>query len=154
MSDLVEIEAIKQLKYRYFRALDCKRWDELGDTLTADATAAYDSGRYSFEGRDAILGFLRDALGSPRVVSMHHGHHPEIEFTDEFTARGIWYLEDTVIFRDLGMVLHGAAFYADEYVKTEGGWKIRSTGYERTFEWMEKREEVSEMRTLFDDAPG
>jgi hypothetical protein len=149
---LVDIEAIKQLKYRYFRTLDTKRWDDLGETLSPDATAAYDGGRYSFNGRNAILTFLRDALGSPRVISMHHGHHPEIEIIDENRARGTWYLEDMVIFRDIGMVLHGAAFYADEYLRIGGAWKILSTGYERTFEWRESRPEISDMRTQFDES--
>lgn len=150
MAALEDIEAIKQLKYRYFRALDCKHWEELAGTLTADATAAYDGGRYSFQGRQAIVEFLRDALGSPRVVSMHHGHHPEIELDTESAARGTWYLRDMVIFRDAGMVIHGAAFYADEYVKRDGAWKIRSTGYERTFEWIENRGGPIEIRTRFD----
>lgn len=153
MTNLADLEAIKQLKYRYFRTLDTKCWDELADTLSPDATAAYDSGRYSFDGRDAILAFLRDALGSPRIVSMHQGHHPEIEVTGECTARGTWYLQDMVIFRDAGMVLQGAAFYTDEYVRIDGAWKIRSTGYERTFEWMESRPEVREMRSRFDEPP-
>jgi hypothetical protein len=150
MSKLDEIEAIKQLKYRYFRALDCKEWDALGETLAEDATTAYDSGKYSFAGRPAILGFLRDALGSPRVVSMHHGHHPEIELTGETTARGTWYLEDRVFFRDANTVLHGAGFYSDEYVKVNGAWKIKSTGYERTFEQMETVDTPVQMRTRFD----
>lgn len=152
MSKLDEIEAIKQVKYRYFRALDCKQWEALGETLTDDATTAYDSGKYSFRGRDAILGFLRDALGSKRVVSVHHGHHPEIEITSEATARGTWYLEDTVFFLDAKMVLQGAAFYSDEYAKVAGQWKISSTGYERTYELMESREAPFQMRTRFDQA--
>jgi hypothetical protein len=150
MSKLDEIEAIKQLKYRYFRALDCKRWDDLGATLTDDATTAYDSGKYAFAGRDTILGFLRDALGSTRVVSLHQGHHPEIEVTSETTARATWYLEDMVFFRDANTVLHGAGFYNDEYVKVNGSWKIRSTGYERTFEMIETRDTPLPMRTRFD----
>jgi len=151
MGKLEEIEAIKQLKYRYFRALDCKQWDLLGDTLSEDASAAYDSGKYSFEGRDAILAFLRDALGSPRIVSMHHGHHPEIELTGESSARGTWYLQDMVIFRDANMVLHGAGFYGDEYVKLDGAWKIRSTGYERTFEQFQTHKDPLQLRTRFDE---
>jgi hypothetical protein len=151
MANLDDIESIKQLKYRYFRALDCKRWDDLAETLTIDATAAYDSGKFSFDGRDAIMTFLRDALGSPRIISMHHGHHPEIVFDSETAARGTWYLQDMVVFRDAGMVLQGGAFYADQYVKQDGDWKIRSTGYERTFEWIEKRDGLAEMRTQFDE---
>ena len=33
--DLVEIEAIKQVKYRYFRFLDLKQWDEIADAVRA-----------------------------------------------------------------------------------------------------------------------
>ena len=32
--DLVEIEAIKQLKARYFRSMDEKRWDDWGQVFT------------------------------------------------------------------------------------------------------------------------
>ena len=145
-----DLEAIRQLKYRYFRALDCKDWDALGETLTKDATTAYDSGRYAFAGRDSILEFLRGALGSRRVISMHHGHHPEIEFTGEGSAVGTWYLEDKVLFLDANTVLRGAAFYRDEYVRIDGQWKIRSTGYERTFEEVEFREGQVQIRTRFD----
>jgi SnoaL-like domain len=150
MSRLEQIEEIKRLKYRYFRALDCKDWSMLGDTLAPDATTAYDSGKYSFAGREAILGFLRDALGSPRVISLHHGHHPEIELTSESTAQGIWYLEDQVIFRDSNTILYGAGFYTDAYVKLDGRWHIQSTGYERTFEKIETHDAPIQMRTRFD----
>lgn len=151
MANHDDLEAIRQLKYRYFRALDSKDWDGVGETLTKDATTAYDSGRYAFEGRDAILDFLRTALGSRRMISMHHGHHPEIEFTGEGTARGTWYLEDKVYFLDANTVLRGAAFYTDEYVKVDGEWKISSTGYERTFEEIENRHAPFNIRTKFDD---
>jgi hypothetical protein len=150
MSREHDLEQIRQLKYRYFRALDCKDWEALGETLTEDATTSYDSGRYAFEGRPAILDFLRGALGSRRMISMHHGHHPEIEFTGEDAARGTWYLEDKVYFLDANTVLRGAAFYDDEYVKVDGQWKIRSTGYERTWEEIENRESAFNIRTRFD----
>ena len=58
MSDLEEIEAIKQLKYRYLRAVDLKLWDLLESTFAQNAVAAYDSGHNSFEGRDAIVSWL------------------------------------------------------------------------------------------------
>jgi ketosteroid isomerase-like protein len=152
MSREEDLEAIRQLKYRYFRALDCKDWDAVGDTLTVDATTAYDSGRYAYEGREAILEFLRGALGSKRMISMHHGHHPEIELTGEGSARGTWYLEDKVYFLDANTVLRGAAFYSDEYRKVGDEWKISATGYERTFEEIENRKGPFNIRTKFDEA--
>ncbi|HYC57386.1 MAG TPA: nuclear transport factor 2 family protein [Candidatus Binatia bacterium] len=152
MADQNDIEAIKQLKYRYFRALDTKEWDELGRTLSDDASTSYGSGKFAYSGREAILEFLRSALGSSRLISMHHGHHPEIELTGTTTARGTWYLQDKVIFLDANTILTGAAFYADEYVKIGGEWKISSTGYERTFEMIEVRQEPLSIRTRFDPA--
>ena len=61
--DLVEIEAIKQVKYRYFRFLDLKMWDEIEELFVPEATCAYSAGAYSFEGRDAIVGFFRKSMG-------------------------------------------------------------------------------------------
>ena len=45
MDDLHEIEAIKRLKYRYMRCLDQKRWAELAECFTEDATTAYGGGK-------------------------------------------------------------------------------------------------------------
>ena len=89
---LEDIEAIKQLKYRYWRHLDLKQWDELARCFIADATVCYSSGKYEFSGVDAIMRFLRESLGAERgSVTIHHGHHPEIEMTgrdDRDRARG------------------------------------------------------------------
>jgi hypothetical protein len=147
---VTDLEAIRQLKYKYLRCLDTKKWDELGETFTDDATAAYDSGRYSYDGRASILEFLRGALGSPKVVSMHHGHHPEIEIVDSSNARGRWYLEDMVIFTEANLIVRGAAFYEDHYVKVGGRWLIRHTGYVRTFEEMLGRGDVKSFRSMFE----
>jgi hypothetical protein len=133
-ADLVEIELIKRLKYRYMRCLDQKLWDEMAECLAEDAVAAYSGGKYAFEGRDAILEFFRHAMGATSFLSSHRVHHPEIDLTGPATATGTWALEDVVIDtrRDFG--LRGAAFYVDEYVKRDGRWLIARTAYRRTFE--------------------
>jgi hypothetical protein len=142
MDDLREIEAIKRLKYKYFRCLDLKRWEEMKECFVADATCAYDSGKYAYQGRDAILGFLVGAMDRPTFLTMHHGHHPEIDLTSATTARGVWALEDTVIDTEGGITIRGAAYYEDEYVKIDGAWKIKHTGYVRTFEEVEMRKDT------------
>ena len=43
MADVDAIEAIKQVKYRYLRALDTKHWDDFEDTLTEDIIGDYES---------------------------------------------------------------------------------------------------------------
>ena len=146
MSQLEEIESIKQLKYRYFRCLDRKRWAELADCFAPDATSSYDDGKYSFQGRDQIIGFLEGALGRPSMITMHHGHHPEIELTSPTTATGTWYLEDQVIDAERNTMLRGAAFYHDAYVKRDGAWKLQSTGYVRTFEEVQDRSETPSLK--------
>jgi hypothetical protein len=75
---------------------------------------------------------MRTNLG-PEIVTMHHCHHPEIE-VDGDTATGRWYLHDQVLSTAYKFKLEGAAFYEDRYVRTDRGWKVAHTGYERTFE--------------------
>ena len=146
MYDLQEIEAIKRLKYKYFRCLDTKRWDEMRECFTEDATSAYSSGKYSFQGREQILKFLVDAMDRPTVLSAHHGHHPEIELTSATTAVGVWALADTFIDVEAGITVRGAAYYRDDYVKVNGQWKIKSTGYDRTFEEVENRADIPSLQ--------
>ena len=146
LRELVEIEAIKRLKYKYMRCIDQKRWEELGETFAANATSSYGDGKFSFQGRDAILGFLSKSMGAPSFHSAHHVHHPEIELTSETTAKGSWALEDTVIEKDAGWTLRGAAFYADEYVKQGGRWLIRHTGYTRIYEEFHLRKDIPSLR--------
>ena len=144
--DLIEIEAIKRLKYKYMRCLDQKRWDEIAECFTADATAAYSGGKYSYDGRDAIVEFLRKSMGADTFHSAHQVHHPEIELTSDSTATGTWALQDTVIGTQWDIIIRGAAFYEDEYVKEDGTWRIRHTGYKRPFEEMFSRKDIPSLK--------
>lgn len=137
--DLVDIELIKRLKYRYLRYLDQKLFDEMREVFTPDATARYSGGHYSYDGVEDIITFLKESMGSETFLSSHRCHHPEIDIVGPDSATGVWALEDTVIIEDLGISLRGAAFYSDEYVRTADGWRISHTGYKRTFEEMHPR---------------
>lgn len=154
IQQLVETEAIKQVKARYARAVDTKDWDLLASVLAPDARSVYNDGVFAFEGRDAILDFLKDALDTKKIVSMHQSHTPEIELTSETTARGTWYLEDIVLNEgettehNPGMsVMIGTGIYHDEYVKRDGAWLISMTGYERIFEYRAPMHEDAVLRT-------
>jgi hypothetical protein len=144
--DLVEIEAIKRLKYRYARCLDLKQWDELAECFTDDAVAAYSGGGYTYEGRDAILEFLRRSMGAETFHSSHKMHHPEIELTGHDSATGVWALDDTVIETEWQITIRGASFYEDEYVRDGGAWRIKRTGYRRVFEEIQPRANVEGLR--------
>ncbi|HVX19590.1 MAG TPA: nuclear transport factor 2 family protein [Acidimicrobiales bacterium] len=132
--DLVEIELVKRLKYRYLRCLDQKEWDELATCFTPDATAAYGGGAHRYDGREAIMEFLRTSMGATTMLTSHRCHHPEIDLTGPTTAEGTWALEDVVVLVDVGVTVQGAAFYSDRYVKVDGAWLIAHTGYRRTYE--------------------
>lgn len=148
--DLVEIELIKRLKYRYLRSLDQKLWDDLEACFTADATASYGGGAYAFDGRDAIMEFLRTSMGATTMLSSHRCHHPEIDLTGPDRATGIWALEDVVILTDLDLTIEGAAFYTDQYVKREGSWAIAHTGYLRSYEQLWPRASLPGLKLTAD----
>lgn len=137
LADFAAIEAIKQLKYRYFRSLDCNQWDLFASCLTEDCAAAYSDGKLCLDGRDAIVNFMRDNMSGADFLSMHHGHHPEIVLESADEASGIWYLEDTIISLTHKTRLSGAAIYEDRYRRENGEWRISATGYRRTFEFSE-----------------
>ncbi|HKI40761.1 MAG: nuclear transport factor 2 family protein [Mycobacterium sp.] len=134
-SEMADIEAIKQVKYRYLRALDTKRWDDFADTLTDDVVGDYGSSvgeEHHFTNRVDLVNYMRKSLG-PAVITEHRVTHPEITVTGD-EASGTWYLQDRVIVADFNFMLIGAAFYGDSYRRTDDGWKISATGYERTYE--------------------
>ncbi len=130
-----DVDEIKQVKYRYLRALDTKHWDEFADTLTDDVVGDYGASLgevHRFTDRDALVEFMRNSLG-PSVITEHRVSHPEITVNgDEATA--VWYLQDRVIVADFDFMLIGAAFYHDSYRRTADGWKISATGYQRTYD--------------------
>ncbi len=134
--DLIAIEGIRTLKYRYLRALDLKQWDDFAATFTADATGSYGSpsggGPLEFTGRDEIVGYMRKAL-SGNIITVHVCTHPDIE-VDGDTATGSWCLEDTVIVPEYGVQIRGAAYYQDRYRRENDRWLIEHTGYQRIYE--------------------
>jgi uncharacterized protein (TIGR02246 family) len=150
LEDLLDIHAIHQLKHRYLRCLDQKAWEELATCFTEDATARYGGGAIELNGRDAILGFLTESMGSTGMLTSHRGSQPEIELTGPGEATGTWALEDVVIHQDFGVTIHGASFYADRYVKADGRWLIQATGYQRTYEEIWPRKSIEGIRISAD----
>jgi 3-phenylpropionate/cinnamic acid dioxygenase small subunit len=135
MADLETIEEIKRVKYRYLRALDTKHWDDFADTLTEDIVGAYGSSlgkEHRFTNRADLVEFMRTSMPA-NVLTEHRVTHPEITVNGD-EAEATWYLQDRVIVPEFNFMLFGAAFYHDRYRRTPDGWKICSTGYDRTYE--------------------
>lgn len=120
-----DIEAIKQLKARYFRTLDSKDWAGYRQVFTDDVVIdTTGSGGELITGADAFLAYIRETLAGTTTV--HHGHMPEITLTSETTATGIWALQDIVIWPG-GMRLDGYGHYYETYEKGEDGWRIATS---------------------------
>jgi uncharacterized protein (TIGR02246 family) len=126
-----DIEAIRQLKARYFRTMDTKDWESMREVFTDDAVVDTSAagGEY-VSGADTFMAFLQEALAG--AVTVHQGHMPEIDITSETTATGIWALNDIVIWPN-GMRLDGYGHYHETYSKVGGDWKIKSSKLTRLY---------------------
>jgi SnoaL-like domain len=149
--DLAALEEIRQVKYRYLRCVDLKRWNEIEDVFTADASADYGThaaGRpLNLRGRDEIVKYLRDNLG-PEIITVHRCGQPEIKIEGD-KASGTWSFEDTVIATEHRVLIKGAAFYEDTYERgADGKWRISHTGYQRIYETMNSLDDSPSLRFI------
>jgi hypothetical protein len=129
---LEAIEAIKVLKARYFRYMDTKDWDGFADQFAPDAVMdvsgemgdAADPESGVIRGNREIAGFVRETVGD--VVTVHHGHMPEITVTSPTTATGIWAMEDVLRWPEGFPIrsMHGYGHYYETYEKLDGRWRI------------------------------
>lgn len=124
---LRDMEAIKQLKARYCRYLDTKRWDDWRRLFTDDFVSdTSQSGGRVIRGADEFVSYVRHALGKPSQPTVHQVHAPEITLTSPTTATGIWALED-VVRLGRGVNLNGCGHYHETYEKLDGSWLIKSS---------------------------
>lgn len=136
---LLAIEAIKQLKARYFYTLDTKQWREYGALFTADAVIDF-SAQQALMQQVGTLGALADdevwrCVGGTAlsawiepvlrdVDSVHHGHDPQITLTGPDHATGIWAMYDRL--ETALEVFHGYGHYHETYRRTDGRWYFAS----------------------------
>jgi hypothetical protein len=119
---LSAIEAIKNLKARYFRSMDEKRWDDLGSVFTTDAL--FEAPSATVRGREEIQRYISTVLAS--AITVHHGHMPEIEITGPDSARAVWSMFDCVEGRTgYDVDFHGYGHYHEEYAIEDGEWRIK-----------------------------
>lgn len=130
-------EAIKELKYRYWRACDDRDVEAFRGCFVRHGADIDFEGMGHFDDADGITTvFRRVALarqddGQPVVLDMHHGTHPEIALVDDTHATGRW----TLRFRQLDLVggteRIAAVEYNDAYVVEDGQWRV-SRSHART----------------------
>ncbi len=141
-TDATRIEAIKQLKYRYWRACDAKDVNgfrhcfiQQGARIDYGPLGTFDDA----EPMAKIFGqvALHQVDNQYVIFDMHHGHHPELILTSETTATGRWTLE----FRQVNLLDRTETLmtgeYDDEYLVESGEWKMSAS--KLTVRWSLRR---------------
>ena len=120
------VVAVTKLKAQYFRFMDTKDWSSWSDLFTEDAVLENLSHReHPLAGRDTIVDTVSRNL--ERMVTVHHGHMPEIEVIDSGRVNATWSMEDRLLVNDPsqpGFSLYGFGHYHDHYVLEEK-WRIK-----------------------------
>jgi hypothetical protein len=124
-----DVYEIQKLKARYFRLMDTKQWERFGELFTEDlkfyiaSDPSHGPDEPTFAGRQALVGYL--AASHPGKVTVHQGHMPEIEFTGEDTATGVWAMFDWVDDPGRGGAWQGFGHYHEQYVRgPDRRWRI------------------------------
>ncbi len=132
LEQLIELQAIYDLKGRRDHAVDQKDWDTYAKLHTEDYVAMSISAKPIVGGRAAA-----DALAVQlaNVTTVHHCHTPVIEFQDRNNATGVWAMEDNLFWKRNGekQWLRGFGFYHETYVKgADGQWRFSYRKLHRT----------------------
>jgi len=134
LARLEAVEEIRRLKAAYFRTMDTKDWDGFAAVFAPDAVMDMSGemrdgtteGEGVTRGNAAIADFVKGAVDP--VVTVHHGHMPEIEILTPTTARGIWSMEDKLRWPEGSPIrsMHGYGHYHETYEKVDGRWLIKT----------------------------
>jgi hypothetical protein len=124
---LFELEALRNLKARYFRFLDTKDWAAWTEIWAPQIEhEMVTEGRSHRGAREDFVRFVAGALDG--VITVHHGHTPELELTSPTTARGIWAFVDRLEpgpdAHPMAPRMDGWGHYHETYVKSDGTWRI------------------------------
>jgi hypothetical protein len=120
VQELLEIEAIRNLKARYCLACDSHDWEAYRAVFADDARIV---GDLPADGGDApVYGpdeWTPAVAATLSMKSFHMLHQSIVELTGPDSACGLWVYEQ----RGFG---HTGGTYEEEYVKADGAWKIAS----------------------------
>lgn len=130
LNDLLAIEDIRVVKARYCRLLDSKDWSGFAALFTEDAVmdVREDTGNPPITGVAAIIAQVRFAVDA--AATSHQVHTPEIGLDGQDAARGIWAMQDRVVWQMGKSPIPGVASitgygqYHETYRREDGIWKI------------------------------
>ncbi len=137
LEKLLAIDDIRNLKARYWRAVDSKDKVLLRSVFTDDAITDFrddappDANTHMLmQDIDGFIGQVMAVLAG--VTTAHHGFAPEITVHSADHATAIWPMQDFLWVEDPASVLpfsalRGFGHYHDTYRRTADGWKISAT---------------------------
>lgn len=135
MLSVDDYRRIGETKARYFRYLDTKQWDKLRGEFIPDARfEGFGSLFAALRGADDFIAKLQEHF-SRDVISVHHGHMPEIVSLADGHVRAIWSMSDYVtwprgsrVYRGIPLEgqwgIKGYGHYEDELVRNGTEWRI------------------------------
>ena len=125
-----DLEAIRQLKARYFRLMDTQQFDQWPSCFTEDVFARYEGVPRASDdlpldieisGRAELVEGVKTLMTGAQ--SIHQGFMPEIELTGNESARAIWSMFDYVMLPTCHF--KGWGHYHEEYARVDGEWRIK-----------------------------
>ncbi|QBY51106.1 nuclear transport factor 2 family protein [Cupriavidus oxalaticus] len=129
LSRLEAADAIRALKLRYLRACDDKDPEAMRACFVPDNAHIHYDRIGSFAGRDALVQCFAELACRPTLREMHFAGQSEIRVLDEASAQGSWDLAYLALDDVNGSRTFLTGRYADEYVRIDGVWLIRSTEF-------------------------
>lgn len=137
------IEQIKQVKSRYFRAIDQKDPELLKSVLSEEVTLDYSESMHDpatgYKPKVPIPAATLPTEKAVKVIlsalsnniTVHQGTCPDITVIDEHNATAIWSMQDKVFYKEdegkYRQIVAGFGYYYDSYKYENGSWKITST---------------------------
>lgn len=133
---LCHIKQIEFLKARYCRAIDEKRWNDLPEMFTSNASFQGFGGGIISSASAFVEHISRLLEGS---VTVHHLHQHEIAFVGGAEATGVWSMMDYNEWSASGVLrkipsakgFRGYGSYEDRYLLVDGVWHIESMRLKR-----------------------
>lgn len=126
---LADIEAIKQLKHRYWRFCDARDGAGFRSCFIRDGARIDYGVMGAFDDIEPMARIFEAATSARHgdsfaIADQHHGMNPEITIVSDTEAVGTWALQ----FRQVNMVHRVettmVGHYDDRYVIEDGEWKI------------------------------
>lgn len=129
---LIATEELRQLKARYCRLLDTKRWQPFRALFSEDCVF---EGMGNLPVSASVDTFVNHvAKRHTHTITAHHCHTPEFRFISDLEARGIWAMEDFVEWQGVEHVspdwtgfkgFRAAGHYEEAYRRGDDGtWRF------------------------------